>query len=178
MDEPMWQGFSPTFRRVIELAHAEALRFGGPVDDDTLLAGLLADADSDAARVLPAHGVSLDQVRDGLTRAEIPTPAPSPSPAVRAPRKSDSVDPALRGPGVNWTVVFDDSGPHVPFTESAKRAVHRASDESLIRRRKVSAEDLLLALLRNGGSAARLLADHADGLRADLEQLNRPTGDK
>jgi hypothetical protein len=177
MDEPIWQGLSPTFVRVYRSAYAEALRFDGPVDDDTLLAGLLADAHTDAARALLARGVSLDQVRDGLTRAEIPTPASRPSPAVRAPRKSDTVDPALLEPKVTWTVLFDDSDPHVPFTESARRALHLASAESFTRGGKVSAEDLLLALLRSGGTAAQLLADHADGLRADLEQLNRPGGE-
>ena len=74
--------------------------------------------------------------------------------------------------------MLGDTADHVPFTASAKRAIDFANDESIYHGGPVSAEHLLLALIRNNGSAARLLQTAAgDGLRSELVALlDRPTG--
>ena len=174
----MWQGFTPTFRRVIELAHAEAARAGYPVDDDSLLAGLLFEGDSDAARLLLARGVSLELVRAALSPGEISEPARHAPVTKRSPHASDSVSPDALLPATRWQVELGDTADHVPFTASAKRAIDFANDESIYHGGPVSAEHLLLALIRNNGSAARLLETAADdGLRSELVALlDRPTG--
>ena len=137
-DDPISPGFSATFRRIVELAHEEAMRVPTLLDDDYLLAGLLAEGHSAAAQMLAAQGVSLDQVRTGLSRATV----------------SDAEPPG-----------------HVPFTTEAKAAIDVASKRSARRGEHVSAEDLLLALLDDGGNAAHLLDvcdANVDDLRASL----------
>ena len=69
-------------RRVLELARAEAERFGhrylGP---EHLVLGVLADGGSEASRVLEAHGVDLPAARQALGRLTdrrvVPGPRPS-----------------------------------------------------------------------------------------------------
>ncbi len=69
-------------RRVLELAGAEAERFGhrylGP---EHLVLGMLADGGSEASRVLEAHGVDLPAARAALgrlaDRGVVPGPRPS-----------------------------------------------------------------------------------------------------
>ena len=173
----MWQGFSPTFRRIIELAHAEALRAGTPIDDDSLLAGLLVDGESDAARLLSACGLSLDVVRAALSPGVITQPVQRVPAPMTVRRASESVSPQALLPATSWRVELGDTADHVPFTDSAKRAIDLANDESNHFGGPVSAEHLLLGLIRNDGSAAQLLQSAAgDGLRTELVALlERPT---
>jgi hypothetical protein len=68
--------------RVLELARAEAERFGhrylGP---EHLVLGVLRDGESGASRVLEAHGVDLEAAREALgglvDRGVVPGPRPS-----------------------------------------------------------------------------------------------------
>ena len=136
-DEPISPGFSATFRRIVELAHKEAVQVPAPLDHDYLPAGLLAEGKS-AAEMLAAQGVSLDRVRTGLSRGTV----------------SDAEPPG-----------------HVPLTSEAKIAIDVATKRSARRGERVSAEDLLLALLDGGGNAAHLLevcAVNVDDLRTNL----------
>jgi hypothetical protein len=75
-------------------------------------------------------------------------------------------------------VVLGDTADHVPFTASAKRAIDFANDESIYHGGPVSAEHLLLALIRKQWLGHRLLQTAAgDGLRSELVALlDRPTG--
>ena len=111
---PPLQGFSPRFRRVVDLAHAEAARAGYPVDDDSFLAGLLFEGDSDAARLLLAHGVSLELVRAALSPGEISEPSRDAPVTTGSPRASDFVSPEALLPVTRWDVVFGDTADHAP----------------------------------------------------------------
>ncbi len=121
--EPFCPGFSKRARRIVELAHAEALQNASRVDDKHILVGLLAEGGSEAARMLNTRGFSLADVRSQV----------SPHSAKQIAR-------------------------HVaPFTPSAHKAVQLAQEESALRHAEVSAEHILLGLLRNGGTATHLL---------------------
>jgi hypothetical protein len=166
MDAPDWQRFSPTFRRVIDLAHEEAVQAGAAVDDDYLLAGLLIEGESDAARLVFARGVSLEQVLASLPRDGAPSASRG-----RGPRQpGDFVNDESISQGQDWQVTLGDGVGHAPLTKSAQRVIGFASDESIYHGGQVSAEHLLLGLIRNDGSAAGLLRA-AVGLRADLVAL-------
>lgn len=148
-----------------------------PVDDDSLL-GLLLEGDSDAARLLLARGVSLEQVRAASSPGEISEPARDAPVTTRISPASDFVSPEALLPVTRWDVTLGDDASHAPFTDSVKRAIDFANDESIYFGGRVSAEHLLLALIRNDGSAARLLQTAVgDGLRSDMVALlDRPTG--
>jgi Clp amino terminal domain, pathogenicity island component len=65
----------------------------------------------------------------------------------------------------------DGSAGHVPFTATAHQVIKRAHDASVARSESVSAEQLLLALVEGGGTAAHLLDANGidrEGLRSDL----------
>ena len=154
------------------LAHAEAKQAGLPVYDDSLLAGLMAEGQSDAARLLSTRGLSLDVVRAALSPGVSTQPAQRVPVATRARRASESVSPQALLPATSWRVELGDTADHVPFTDSAKRAVDLANEESNHFGEPVSAEHLLLGLIRNDGSAAQLLQSAAgDGLRAETVAL-------
>ena len=70
MTEGISPGFSARFRRIIELAHEEARLHGIAVDDEHILVGLLVEGGSDAARLVVGRGLSLDDARARLSRAE------------------------------------------------------------------------------------------------------------
>ena len=70
MTEGFSPGFSARFRRIIELAHEEARLHGSAVDDEHLLVGLLVDGGSDAARLVVARGLSLDDARGRMSQTE------------------------------------------------------------------------------------------------------------
>jgi ATP-dependent Clp protease ATP-binding subunit ClpC len=94
-DEPVSPGFSPAFRRIVVLAQQEALRVPTPLDDDYLLAGILADGESPAARTLAAQGMSLEQVRAELSRGTIRDDEP-PGHVPFTTEAKDAVDRATR----------------------------------------------------------------------------------
>ncbi len=139
MTEEITPGFSARFRRIIELAHAEARLRRSPLDDEHILVGMLIEGGSDAARLVVARGLTLDDARARISPNEDDIP----------------------------------TGAHIPFTDSAKRAVNRAQAEAARRSSYVSAEHLLLGLVDNDGSAATLLeiARDGDDLRAELIAL-------
>ncbi len=60
----MWQFFTERAKRVVQLAHREALRLGHDViGTEHLLLGLIAEGEGVAAQVLTSMGVDLDEVR-------------------------------------------------------------------------------------------------------------------
>ena len=60
----MWQFFTERARRVIQLAHREALRLGHDIiGTEHILLGLLVEGDGVAAHVLTSLGIDLDEVR-------------------------------------------------------------------------------------------------------------------
>ncbi|HCR38070.1 MAG TPA: ATP-dependent Clp protease ATP-binding protein ClpC, partial [Synergistaceae bacterium] len=60
----MWQYFTERGKKVIQLAHREALRMGHDViGTEHILMGLAAEGEGVAAQVLQSFGVSLDELR-------------------------------------------------------------------------------------------------------------------
>jgi Clp amino terminal domain, pathogenicity island component len=150
------------------------------MDDDYLLAGLLAEGESAAARMLAARGVTLDQVRAGLPHGDIDVvEAARPAsvaigPVTRASRLAGVRDEATTAQDSQAEISDDGGAGHVPFTATAHQVIERAHEASVARNESVSAEQLLLALVEIDGKATRLLdangIDH-EGLRSDLLAL-------
>ena len=172
MSEGVSRGFSARFRAIIELAQDEARRCNRPLDDEHILIGLVAEGESDAAKLVAVRGLSADDMRARIPRSdvEIPPTARIPfSPSVEPPRRAKSEVASGRS--------FVSAGQMlvglVEFTPSAKEAIERAQAEARRRSSFVSAEHLLLGLVDNGGTAAMVLGALPDGhdLRAYLVAL-------
>jgi Holliday junction resolvase-like predicted endonuclease len=147
------------------------------MDDDYLLAGVLAEGESAAARMLAARGVTLDQVRAGLSHGDIDVveaaqPASVPiGPVTRASRLAGDRREVTTAQDSQTEIIDDASAGHVPFTATAHEVIECAHDASVARNESVSAEQLLLALVEIRGTAARLFDANGidrEGLRSDL----------
>ncbi|MDN5319441.1 ATP-dependent Clp protease ATP-binding subunit [Thermovirga lienii] len=103
----MWQFFTERGKRVIQLAHKEALKMGHDViGTEHILLGLLAEGEGIAARVLMSFGVELDDVRTRIEqvvgRGE---PKAKPIDLPLSPRAKRVLDLAMRearNMGVNY----------------------------------------------------------------------------
>ncbi len=63
----MWQYFTERGKKVIQLAHREALRLGHDViGTEHILLGLAAEGEGVAAQILQSSGVSLDELRNSV----------------------------------------------------------------------------------------------------------------
>ena len=147
------------------------------MDDDYLLAGVLAEGENAAARMLAGRGVTLDQVRAGLSHGDIDAvEAARPASVAIGPVTRASQLASVRHEGTtaqdSQAGISDDGGAgHVPFTATAHQVIERAHEASVVRNESVSAEQLLLALVEGDGKAARLLDANGidrEGLRSDL----------
>ena len=103
----MWQFFTERARRVIQLAHREALRLGHDViGTEHILLGLLAEGDGVAAHVLMSLGIDLDEVRkrvEQLVGKGQPKDKPIDLPlSPRAKRVLDLAMREARNMGVNY----------------------------------------------------------------------------
>ena len=103
----MWQFFTERARRVIQLAHREALRLGHDViGTEHILLGLLVEGDGVAAHVLTSLGIDLDEVRrrvEQLVGKGQPKEKPVDLPlSPRAKRVLDLAMREARNMGVNY----------------------------------------------------------------------------
>ncbi|HOC82690.1 MAG TPA: Clp protease N-terminal domain-containing protein, partial [Synergistales bacterium] len=63
----MWQYFTERSKKVIQLAHREALRMGHDlIGTEHILMGLVAEGDGVAARILQSSGITLEGLRDAV----------------------------------------------------------------------------------------------------------------
>jgi ATP-dependent Clp protease ATP-binding subunit ClpC len=103
----MWQFFTERGKRVVQLAHREALRLGHDViGTEHILLGLLAEGEGVAAQVLAAFGLDLEDLR-GRIEAAVGrgTPRDKPVDLPLSPRAKRVLDLSMRearSMGVNY----------------------------------------------------------------------------
>jgi ATP-dependent Clp protease ATP-binding subunit ClpC len=136
----MFQRFTDRARRVVVLAQHEARTLGHDyIGTEHILLGLIDEGQGVAATALTSMGISLEDMRQ----------------AVR--------DTAGRG------AQPAESG-HIPFTPQAKKVLELSLRESMqLGHDYIGTEHILLALIREGGGAAQLLA----GAGVDLDRARQ-----
>jgi ATP-dependent Clp protease ATP-binding subunit ClpC len=127
--------FNDRAQRVVALAEDEARRLNHhQAGDDDLLRALIIEREGVAAKTLESLGVDLDDLLEHLYEHRGRAAAPPPAGAI-------------------------------PFSDSAKAALGLATQEAVyLGHRHVGTEHILLGLLREGGGAARILAQHGVNL--------------
>lgn len=148
--------FTDDARAAVRAASSAAAAMGHSyVGTEHVLLTLAGMADSAAARMLAAVGVSADQIRAAIMEAVGTLPA----------REGDSV--------ATIDLRQRQSGANRPLTKRAKRVLEIAMDEARQRGDShVGTEHLLLALRVENGVAANVL----DSLGVSLERLRAATG--
>ena len=139
----MWQYFTERGKKVIQLAHREALRMGHDViGTEHILMGLAAEGEGVAAQVLQSFGVSLDELRSTVEQF-----------VGRGEQKSKPVD--------------------LPLSPRAKKVLDLAMREARgMSVNYVGTEHILLGLISEGeGIAAQILGSMGmdfEKIRADV----------
>jgi ATP-dependent Clp protease ATP-binding subunit ClpC len=125
----MFQRFTDRARRVVVLAQHEARTLDHDyIGTEHILLGLIDEGQGVAITALTSMGISLEEMRQ----------------AVR-----DTIGRGARPP---------ESG-HIPFTPQAKKVLELSLRESMqLGHEYIGTEHILLALIREGGGAAQLLA--------------------
>jgi ATP-dependent Clp protease ATP-binding subunit ClpC len=125
----MFQRFTDRARRVVVLAQHEARTLDHDyIGTEHILLGLIDEGQGVATTALTSMGISLEEMRQ----------------AVR-----DTIGRGAQPPG---------SG-HIPFTPQAKKVLELSLRESMqLGHEYIGTEHILLALTREGGGAAQLLA--------------------
>ena len=126
----MWQYFTERSKKVIQLAHREALRMGHDViGTEHILMGLVAEDDGVAARILQSSGVTLEELRNVVEQF-----------VGRGDQKSKPVD--------------------LPLSPRAKKVLDLAMREAKgMSVNYVGTEHILLGLISEGeGVAAQIIA--------------------
>ena len=120
---------SPRTKKVVEFAGAEAIHLGRrEVEPEHILLGLIDEGQGVATTALTSMGISLEEMRQ----------------AVR-----DTIGRGAQPP---------ESG-HIPFTPQAKKVLELSLREAnQLGHSYIGTEHILLALIREGGGAAQLLA--------------------
>ena len=187
----MFERFTPPARRTVELAqdHAKALR-NPRIGTEHLLLALLAQPTIGSARLLNAHGITLEGATAALR-------------ALRAQAGQDLDAGALQAIGIDLDAVrasveasFGEGaldqpadGPghghgrfgHLTFSPRLKKVIELGLREAIrLRHRAIGDEHLLLGILREGeGLAAQLLRQAGldlAAIRTELEQQLRQAG--
>jgi ATP-dependent Clp protease ATP-binding subunit ClpC len=136
----MFQRFTDRARRVVVLAQHEARTLDHDyIGTEHILLGLIDEGQGVATTALTSMGISLEEMRQ----------------AVR-----DTIGRGAQPP---------ESG-HIPFTPQAKKVLELSLRESMhLGHEYIGTEHILLALIREGGGAAQLLA----GAGVDLDRTRR-----
>jgi len=136
----MFQRFTDRARRVVVLAQHEARTLGhGYIGTEHILLGLIDEGQGVATTALTSMGISLEDMRQ----------------AVR-----DTIGRGAQPP---------ESG-HIPFTPQAKKVLELSLRESMqLGHEYIGTEHILLALIREGGGAAQVLA----GAGVDLDRTRQ-----
>ncbi|EHM09522.1 ATPase with chaperone activity, ATP-binding subunit [Thermanaerovibrio velox DSM 12556] len=103
----MWQFFTERGKKVVQLAHREALRLGHEViGTEHILLGLLAEGEGVASQVLRAAGLELDEIREQVERVVgVGEPKDKPVDLPLSPRAKRVLDLSMRearNMGVNY----------------------------------------------------------------------------
>ena len=138
----MFQRFTDRARRVVVLAQHEARTLDHDyIGTEHILLGLIDEGQGVATTALTSMGISLEEMRQ----------------AVR-----DSIGRGAQPP---------ESG-HIPFTPQAKKVLELSLRESMqLGHDYIGTEHVLLALIREGGGAAQLLASAGVDLDRAREQV-------
>ena len=136
----MFQRFTDRARRVVVLAQHEARTLGHDyIGTEHILLGLIDEGQGVATTALTSMGVSLHEMRQAV---------------------QDSIGRGTEPP---------ESG-HIPFTPRAKKVLELSLRESQeLGHTYIGTEHILLALIREGGGAAQLLA----GAGVDLDRARQ-----
>ena len=125
----MFQRFTDRARRVVVLAQHEARTLDHDyIGTEHILLGLIDEGQGVATTALTSMGISLEEMRQAV---------------------QDSIGRGAQPP---------ESG-HIPFTPQAKKVLELSLRESMrLGHEYIGTEHILLALIREGGGAAQLLA--------------------
>jgi ATP-dependent Clp protease ATP-binding subunit ClpC len=136
----MFQRFTDRARRVVVLAQHEARTLDHDyIGTEHILLGIIDEGQGVATTALTSMGISLEEMRQAV---------------------QDTI-----GRGVQPR----ESG-HIPFTPQAKKALELSLRESMqLGHEYIGTEHILLALIREGGGAAQLLA----GAGVDLDRVRQ-----
>jgi ATP-dependent Clp protease ATP-binding subunit ClpC len=136
----MFQRFTDRARRVVVLAQHEARTLDHDyIGTEHILLGLIDEGRGVATTALTSMGISLEEMRQAV---------------------QDSIGRGAQPP---------ESG-HIPFTPQAKKVLELSLRESLqLGHEYIGTEHILLALIREGGGAAQLLA----GAGVDLDRARQ-----
>jgi ATP-dependent Clp protease ATP-binding subunit ClpC len=136
----MFQRFTDRARRVVVLAQHEARTLDHDyIGTEHILLGLIEEGRGVATTALTSMGISLEEMRQAV---------------------QDSIGRGAQPP---------ESG-HIPFTPQAKKVLELSLRESLqLGHEYIGTEHILLALIREGGGAAQLLA----GAGVDLDRARQ-----
>jgi len=136
----MFQRFTDRARRVVVLAQHEARTLGHDyIGTEHILLGLIDEGQGIATTALTSMGISLEDMRQAV---------------------QDTIGRGAQPP---------ESG-HIPFTPQAKKVLELSLRESMqLGHEYIGTEHILLALIREGGGAAQLLA----GAGVDLDRARQ-----
>jgi ATP-dependent Clp protease ATP-binding subunit ClpC len=136
----MFQRFTDRARRVVVLAQHEARTLDHDyIGTEHILLGLIDEGRGVATTALTSMGISLEEMRQAV---------------------QDSIGRGAQPP---------ESG-HIPFTPQAKKVLELSLRESMqLGHEYIGTEHILLALIREGGGAAQLLA----GAGVDLDRARQ-----
>jgi len=136
----MFQRFTDRARRVVVLAQHEARTLDhGYIGTEHILLGLIDEGQGIATTALTSMGISLEDMRQAV---------------------QDTIGRGAQPP---------ESG-HIPFTPQAKKVLELSLRESMqLGHEYIGTEHILLALIREGGGAAQLLA----GAGVDLDRARQ-----
>ena len=136
----MFERFTDRARRVVVLAQHEARTLGHDyIGTEHILLGLIDEGQGIATTALTSMGISLEDMRQAV---------------------QDTIGRGAQPP---------ESG-HIPFTPQAKKVLELSLRESMqLGHEYIGTEHILLALIREGGGAAQLLA----GAGVDLDRARQ-----
>jgi ATP-dependent Clp protease ATP-binding subunit ClpC len=136
----MFQRFTDRARRVVVLAQHEARKLDHDyIGTEHILLGLIDEGQGVATTALTSMGISLEDMRQAV---------------------QDTIGRGAQPP---------ESG-HIPFTPQAKKVLELSLRESMqLGHEYIGTEHILLALIREGGGAAQLLA----GAGVDLDRARQ-----
>ena len=138
----MFQRFTDRARRVVVLAQHEARTLDhASIGTEHILLGLIDEGQGVATTALTSMGISLEDMRQAV---------------------QDTIGRGAQPP---------ESG-HIPFTPQAKKVLELSLRESMqLGHEYIGTEHILLALIREGGGAAQLLAEAGVDLDRARQQV-------
>ncbi|HEV7223945.1 MAG TPA: Clp protease N-terminal domain-containing protein [Pirellulales bacterium] len=172
----MYERFTDRARKVMALAHQDALRRHAPaVDAAHILLGLLEEGSGVAAHVLRGLGVDWETCSAAFTARNKPHPSPAASTASQPPAAPPRSFWRATGDALRRFLAAQ-RGPRLPQTSASRRLIERAMEESrALGHKYIGTEHLLLGLVRQSDcTAAELLTEQGvqlEGVRRGVLEL-------